>query len=127
MENIYGYVDAVLQFYQLYAAYLIKMGFIRSKTDPCLFILKNEQGELIMLASCHVNDTQIAGTEEQLKTFKQGLREWFKIKNLGEMRKHLGVNYSWEEDKQGPKVVVTMHDLIKEIIDITKEHLGTSI
>ena len=85
MGNIYGNVDAALRFYWLYAAYLIKLGFIRSKTDPCLFILKGEDGELNMLALCHVDDTQIAGTEEQLDAFKEGLRKRFKIKDLGEM------------------------------------------
>ena len=76
---------------------------MRSKTDPCLFILKNEKGELIMLALCHVNDTQIAGTKVQLDKFKLALKERFKIKDLGEMKRLLGVMYNWEEDQFGPK------------------------
>ena len=39
----------------------------------------------------------------------------------------MGVSYSWEEDEQGPKVVVTMNDPIKEIIDMTEKHIGTAI
>ena len=39
---------------------------------------------------------------------------------------HLGKTYSWEENKHGPKVVVTMSDLIKEIIDMTKKHIWSS-
>ena len=80
-----------------------------------------------MLALCHVNDTQIAGTKVQLDKFKLALKERFKIKDLGEMEKHLGVMYNWEEDKLGPKVVVIMKNLIEELIKITEEHLGTLV
>lgn len=43
------------------------------------------------------------------------------------MRRHLGVDYSWEEDGEGPNVVVKMKGLIKEIIDLTKEYVGEEV
>lgn len=106
LGSLYGNVNAALRFYNLYAKYLITMGFIRSKTAPCLFILKNDQGEMIMLASCHVNDTQITGEIAELENFMCNLKKRFNIKDLGKMKKHLGVSYSWEHDKIGPKVVI---------------------
>ena len=127
LGNIYGNMDAALGFYQLCSAYLIKMGFIRSKTDSCLFTLRNKKGELIMLTLGLMDNTKTAGTEKQLDKFKATLTERFKIKDLGEIKKHLGVMYNWEEDKFGPKVVITMKDQIGEIIKITESHLGLSV
>lgn len=75
LKCIYRNVDAALCFYKLYAHNLMKMGFIQSKADPCLFILKDAQGKLLMLASCHVDDTQIAGPEDELEKFKEKLRK----------------------------------------------------
>ena len=43
------------------------------------------------------------------------------------MKEHLGVTYSWDKDKHGPKVVATMNNLIQEIISMTEEHLGTPV
>ena len=85
---IYGNINAALRVYHLYAQYFIKMGFIRSCADPCLLIFRNEQLEVIMLASCHIDDTQIAGEKAELEKFKQELCERFNIKDLGVMKKH---------------------------------------
>ena len=76
---------AALCFYNLYATYLRKLGFTQSKSDLCLFILKNDWNEVIMLVSCHVDDTQITGTVETLTWFKNALKERFNIKDLGKV------------------------------------------
>ena len=105
----------------------MKLGFVRSQADPCLFIQRNEQQEIIMLALCHVDDTQIAGTEAELDRFKQELCERFNIKDLGKMKKHLGVTYNWNHNVTGPRVTITMKDLICEIISMMEEHIKSPV
>ena len=86
--NIYRYVNGALKFHWLNVAYLIKMGIIRSRTNPCLFILKNDQCEFLMLALYNIGITQNAGTQEHLEKFKKNLRDRFKIKDLGLIKKY---------------------------------------
>ena len=73
-----------------------------------------------MIASCHVDDTLVAGTKEAIAEFKAELSERFKLKELGIMTKHLGIKYDWRTDESGETyVVATMDDLITEIIKVT--------
>lgn len=94
-KSIYGNVDAALCFYNTYAKHLtVEMHMDQSKGDSCLFILQDKDGKAKIVSSIHVNDTQIAGTPKELKKFKEGMKTQFKIKEFGEMKKHLGTKYN---------------------------------
>lgn len=124
LGNIYGNVDAALIFYCLYAKYLIKIGFLRSITNPCVFFLRDADNNPKLLASTHVDNTMISGTPKDIEELKEKIRRRFVIKEMGPLTKHLGVRYKWAEDEYGPKVVATLADLIEEIINMTKHKLG---
>ena len=129
LKTIYGNVDAALRFYKAYSNYLMKeMGMTRSQADACLFFLKDESGKTILITSCHVDYTLLCGTKEAIDTFKEQLKNRFKIKEMGVMKKHLGIYYDWKEDDDGNAIVVaTMDDLIGEIIKVTEQHLGRTL
>ena len=92
LRCIYGNVEAALRFYTTYAQYLIKeLGMTRSLTDSCLFFMKDESGKVVLMASRHVDDTQIAGRPEWIKFFKDKVKERFNIKELVRLQKHLGI------------------------------------
>ena len=64
-----------------------------------------------------MDDSFVTGTAESIAWFKTQLKERFKLKEMGTMTRHLGINYEWCKDKQGEQyVLATMPDLIKEII-----------
>ena len=127
LGNIYGNVDAALIFYRLYAKFLVKIGFLRSITDPCCFFLRDENDNPKLLATIHVDDTMISGTPNDIEEFKKKVRTRFVIKDMGPLTKHLGVKYDWTEDEHGPKVVATLDDLIEEIINMTEHELEREV
>ena len=96
--SIYGNVDAALRFYRTYARHLIdEMGMTRSKVDACLFYLKDSKGQVQLISSCHVDDTLLVGTRESIDLFKELLKKRFKLKEMGTLKKHLGLIYDWEK------------------------------
>ena len=122
MGNIYGNVNRALIFYVTYADYLIHaLGMTQCRTDPCMFYLTDENRKLTLLACCHVDNTMVAGRPETLKEFKEKVKQRFNIKELGDLRKHLGFRYDWSEDNEGVKIETSMHDLAKEIVKIVEE------
>ena len=74
-KTIYGNVDAALRFYKTYARYLTHdMGMKRCAADACLFTLKDEEGRTKLISSCHVDDTLLCGTKEEIEKFKKSLK-----------------------------------------------------
>ena len=125
---IYGNVNSALLWYTTYADYLRKkLGMMQSQADPCVFYKLNEQGQLVLIASCHVDDTLLAGTLEQIKWFKSALTKRFKIKDLGPLKKHLGIEYTWIREEDNMTVVASMDDLVGEIVEIVEKKLGKEL
>ena len=122
-------MDAALRFYRAYSKHLMdQMGMQRSKADSCLFYLYDELGRIALVAVCHVDDTLLVGTPERIKIFKEQMKFRFNLKELGQMKKHLGIHYDWTRDKEGkPIVIARMRDLTNEIIKVTEQHLGRTI
>ena len=101
------------------------MGITQSQAVTCVFIKKVSDGTPLLVAACHVNDTQIAGTPAKIALFKSGVRERLKIKEMGIICKQLGITYSWKTESDGePFVKVTMTNLIDEIIEIVEKNRG---
>jgi len=81
-----------------------------------------------LISSCHVDDTLLCGTKEEIERFKKSLKNQFNIKDLGLMRKHLGIRYDWQKDSSGNNIVIaTMDSLISEIIKVTETTLGRTL
>src|SRR4051794_7470783 len=110
--SIYGNIDAALIFYRTYLKWLIKMGLVCSKLNPCLFMLFDENKNLRMIASCHVNNTQMAGPPGILTWFKTELKKRFSIKELGTLTKHLGIKHDWKIEADEVYFEATMDDLV---------------
>lgn len=55
--------------------------------------------ELILLVTTHVNDCAVCGNPDDVYWFKTKLNKYFTLKELGQLKKHLGVWYEWNEDK----------------------------
>ena len=83
------------------------MGMTRSKVDPCIFYLKENEGQVKMISSCHVDDTLLIGTRESIDLFKELLKRRYNLKEMGLLRKHLGIKYEWKLDELGQTIVET--------------------
>lgn len=61
-------VDAALIFYKAYSNHLSKeMKMERSKSDACLFTKKDDERKVVLVTSCHVDDTLVGGTKESIE------------------------------------------------------------
>ena len=73
-------------------------GFKESGADPCVFIRENERKKFEIIA-VYVDDLiLIAETLEEIQHMKKCLSETFKMKDLGEIRYCLGVNFEIDEN-----------------------------
>src|SRR5687767_5336826 len=59
-----------------------------------------------------------------IEEFQVGVKKQFKIKELREKQKHLGLKYKWIIERGEKRVEILMLDLIQEIVELTKNHFG---
>jgi transposase InsO family protein len=119
LRSLYGLKQAARDWNQLCVSKLIKIGFTQSEVDPCLLI-HHERKIMIMT---HVDDIPIAAPKlEDVLWFKKELGKVFKIKDLGEPDKILGVRIT--RDRKNGTLKLDQGHYIKENlarISMTKE------
>lgn len=78
--------------------YLIKLGYIKSKYEPCVYIKK--ENSLLTIVALYVDDFFIFSNDNQnLQLLKEKLSLAFKIKDLGKAKECLGVRIKYDKDK----------------------------
>jgi hypothetical protein len=101
------------------------MGYKQSLTDLCVFFKKNNNGQMLMFALIHVDDSLLIGTRDEIKRFKEGIKKRFGFTDLGELKKHLGVWYEETFDKNGEQYLeATMPELVDNIIQLYGKNVG---
>jgi hypothetical protein len=89
-----------------------------------VFYKKNDKDETLLIAVCHVNDTQLCGLKSEIQWFKTEIKRRFKIKELGRLKKHLGIWYEWLTDENGEVYIqARMPKLVDEIIKVYEDHV----
>ena len=76
-KAIYGLRDACFDFYICMASFLLSSGFIRSDSDPCLFIRFDSWSNLIFIATW-VDDLFVVGKGPSFSSFADVLRSKFR-------------------------------------------------
>lgn len=126
LKSMYGNVDAAIRFFRTYRKHLMEqMHMKQSLADPCVFYKKDDSGRTILIAICFVDDTLLFGLKEEIEWYKTGVKKRFEYKDLGVLRKHLGVWYELKYDEDGNRyLVATMPKKIREIIELYEKHIG---
>lgn len=89
-KSIYGFKQASRQWYSKLSQFLLKFGFIPSKSDYSLFT-KGEGLEFVSLL-VYVDDIIIVGpTSSIIDSVKTFLHSQFNLKDLGDLRYFLGL------------------------------------
>ena len=78
----------------------------------------------MLIVSCYVDNTLIAGQPEWIASFKNKVKERFNIKELGKVQKHLGIHYDWIQNNGSWSLVASMDDLAEEIVRLVKDRKG---
>ena len=115
-KAMYGTVQAARQWFKKLRDCLLNMGLKQSRVDPCVFYQKRE-GILTLLLCTYVDDLAVTGTQADVNKFKLALKQYFNVKELGQLRKHLGVWYEWGEDENGRYLQSEMEDFVKDMIN----------
>jgi phosphoribosyl-AMP cyclohydrolase len=90
-KPLYGLKQAGRQWKKKLDETMAHLHFIKSNADECLYILR-EKGQVILLILVYVDDAAVASKElKRIEEFKQRLREFFPIKDLGELCHILGI------------------------------------
>ena len=77
LKAVYGLLHAPKVWYDKLASVLLSMGWSRSRLEPCVFKLFNDEGELIGLIGCHVDDLVCCGMGPEYESMLQQLQEAF--------------------------------------------------
>ena len=97
-RTIYGTVQAARQWWKRFVKELEeKIGFQRSRADPCLLVKKTNNG---IIAICiYVDDACLFGTKETVLTTKDEISRLFKVKDVGLLQEYVGVTVKRENDE----------------------------
>ena len=72
--------------------YIITLGFIKSRLDPCIYYKREKRNERVMFLGLYVDDVMIAfHDEEELRDVTLKLEERFSIKMIGSVKKFFGI------------------------------------
>jgi len=128
VKGMYGNVAAALTFFIEYVNWLTNkdgMAMQQCKTDPCVFLKFDDDGDLVLIAMAHVDDTALCGFKKWILWFKKGISGRFGYKDQGQITKHLGIWYEFKTDKNGERYfVTTAPKLVDEIIETYEKHVG---
>lgn len=96
-KSLYGLKQALRQWNHKLTEALVNLKFKQSQYDYSLFIDKSTTGICIVLV--YVDDMLIIGsTLALIEDTKQVLQKAFKMKDLGELKDFLGIEFSLSED-----------------------------
>jgi hypothetical protein len=125
-KSMCGNVDAALRFFRTLKEHLTKnVGMKNSKTDPCVFYLKDDNSETKLTVASHADDCTMAGTKDAMEQFKLNVKTRFNVTDLGLLKKHLGIWCDWKEEENGEKhIAATMPKLAGETIESFEEHMA---
>ena len=120
-KTIYGLVQSARRFFAKLREVLVdKMGFQQCRSDPCLFIRRDEFGVCIII--CHVDDCLCCGTKEAIK------RAVVEIQTHGlsvtvetELKDYLSCEIKFSKDKK--KAWIGQPNMIKKILKVFGEEV----
>ncbi|KAL3376952.1 hypothetical protein AABB24_003396 [Solanum stoloniferum] len=98
LKSLYGLKQASRQWNQKLTNALMQSGFTQSKLDYSLFTKTNSTGDIVIIL-IYVDDLLITGSSDRLiQEAKDTLHHNFKMKDLGELRYFLGIEFARSKD-----------------------------
>jgi len=89
LRSLYGLKQAARDWYESCVKELKKLGFHQCPADPCLLLMHSDRSLMLLL---YVDDISISGRSlADIDWFKNAFGSIFKVKDLGEMKKILGI------------------------------------
>jgi Reverse transcriptase (RNA-dependent DNA polymerase) len=126
-KYLYGLPDSGRAYYKAYAAHLSKHGYVRTTSDPCLFIKINGNSRTYVFT--HVDDTFVCSTDPgELLLFQQALQEIYQITVNDDVTEYLGIKMTKQANGDikltQPKLLQTIFDEHISEIDLLNDTLS---
>ncbi len=112
-KAVYGMVQAPNAWKKTLSEVLEKQGMVPPRVDPCLFYVKDKNGKVEGIMSVYVDDVLLAGPEHVVQEMKEKICKLFDIKDLGPIKKLLGVEYQRANDKLGEYLKLKLDDYLQ--------------
>jgi len=63
---------------------LLELGFNRCKSEPCVYIKKDRNNNIICILAIYVEDILIAGKNKEINKIREGIKSKFELSDIGE-------------------------------------------
>ena len=118
-KYLYGLPDADRAYYKAYSEHLMKNGYLRTVSDPCLFI--KIEGKIKVYVWTHVDDTFVcANLKSEIKKFIFTVEDKYKVTVNWDVDEYLGIKI---EHLKGGDMKLTQPQLLKSLFEEYKEDL----
>jgi len=97
-KALYGLKQAGKEWNNKLNEELIKIGFTRLKSEPCVYKKINNKKEIICILSVYVDDILIAGTLAEINSVKESIKRKFNIKDIGDVEFVIGIKFNKIKD-----------------------------
>lgn len=112
-KAIYGLKQSSRMWYKKVDECLLKIGYFKSKYEPCMYLKRVNKN--IVIVTLYVDDFFIFSNDlKETQSLKDILANNFKIKDLGELKKCLGVNVNIDKCKKS--ISLNQKDYIEKIL-----------
>lgn len=97
-KALYGLKQAPRAWYSEINSFLIKSGFVRSRSEPTLFVKR--QGTDILIVILYVDDLIFTGScKNMIEAFKDDMTRKYEMSDMGLLRHFLGMEIYQDEEK----------------------------
>ena len=113
-KSLYGLKQSPRQWYKRFDSYMIKLGYIKSPYDCCVYMRKLKDDTFIYLV-LYVDDMLIAAEKMcDIKKLKELLSSEFEMKDLGAAKKILGMEIFRDREKK--KLFLSQKTYINKVL-----------
>ncbi|MCO5600767.1 hypothetical protein L7F22_054882 [Adiantum nelumboides] len=115
LKSLYGLKQSSRQWYHKFDAFMRSLDYKQSNEDPCLYVKRQPNGQLIMLI-LYVDDMLIVGhSKKDIADLKTKLKSKFDMKDLGAANHILGMRIT--QDRKKRLLYLSQKEYVYKVLD----------
>jgi hypothetical protein len=115
LKCLYGLKQASRAWRKEINSFLLAQGFVSLHSDPCLYVLRAEDGTTICMLAVHVDDILLSAHDPMVEKVKALLGGKYEMKDLGELTNYVGIRIRTSDD--GKTLEMDQRAAIEEILE----------
>ena len=92
-KAIYGLKQAGRMWNNKINKTLLKLNFIRSKSEPCVYYKKDNRGNILCILAIYVDDIIISGKKDEINFVKTEIKKVFDLSDIGPVDFIIGIKF----------------------------------